>query len=76
MKIFAEYCEEQDYYLIAIKGNKRKSRNFYYKHIIDSVEFILDKERAYKVYGSQNLEFLVNYLKMRIEQVGMSLRKF
>ena len=74
MKIFAEYCEEQDYYLIATKGNKRKSRNFYYKHIINSVEFVLDKEKAYKVYGSQNKEFLIGYLQRRIEDVGFQLR--
>jgi hypothetical protein len=73
MKIFAESCEEQCYYL-ATKGNKRKSRNFYYKHIINSVEFVLDKEKAYKVYGSQNKEFLIGYLQKRIEDVGFQLR--
>jgi hypothetical protein len=36
-------------YMVAIKGNKRKSKTFYYMHVsFRGVEFVLDKEKAHR----------------------------
>ena len=64
-------------YMVATKGNKRKSKTFYYKHVIHSVEFVLDKERAFNCPTIEAAEFLANeYLGKRIGEVGFVLRKY
>ena len=64
-------------YIVAIKGNKRKSRIFYYMHVsFRGVEFVLDKEKAHK-NTKETAEFLANeYLRKRIGEVGFVLREF
>ena len=64
-------------YMVATKGNKRKSKNFYYMHIsFRGVEFVLDKEKAHR-NTKETAEFLANeYLKKRIGEVGFVLREF
>ena len=64
-------------YIVAIKGNKRKSRTFYYMHVsFRGVEFVLDKEKAHK-NTKETAEFLANeYLRKRIGEVGFVLREF
>ena len=64
-------------YIVAIKGNKRKSRTFYYMHVsFRGVEFVLDKEKAHR-NTKETAEFLANeYLRKRIGEVGFVLREF
>lgn len=76
MRMFPIYIGEGKY-MIATKGNKRKSKTFYYKHIINNVEFVLDKEGAYICYNKETAEFLANeYFGKRIGEVGFMLREF
>lgn len=65
-------------YVVAIRGNKRKSKIFYYRHIgYSGVEFVLDKEKAHNCPTIKNAEFLANkYLRKRIREVGFVLREF
>jgi hypothetical protein len=65
-------------YMVAIKGNKRKSKTFYYMHVsFRGVEFVLDKEKAHNCYTKETAEFLANeYLRKRIGEVGFVLREF
>ena len=65
-------------YIVAIKGNKRKSRTFYYMHVsFEGVEFVLDKEKAHRCSTKETAEFLANeYLRKRIGEVGFVLRDF
>ena len=64
-------------YMVATKGNKRKSRTFYYMNVsFRGVKFVLDKEKARK-NTKETAEFLANeYLRKRIEEVGFVLREF
>ena len=64
-------------YIVAIKGNKRKSKTFYYMHVsFRGVEFVLDKEKAHR-NTKETAEFLANeYLRKRIGEVGFVLREF
>ena len=64
-------------YIVAMKGNKRKSRTFYYMHVsFRGVEFVLDKEKAHS-NTKETAEFLANeYLRKRIGEVGFVLREF
>jgi hypothetical protein len=64
-------------YMVATKGNKRKSRTFYYMHVsFRGVEFVLDKEKAHN-NTKETAEFLANeYLRKRIGEVGFVLREF
>ena len=64
-------------YMVATKGNKRKSRTFYYMHVsFRGVEFVLDKEKAHNS-TKETAEFLANeYLRKRIGEVGFVLREF
>ena len=64
-------------YMVATKGNKRKSKTFYYMHVsFRGVEFVLDKEKAYR-NTKETAEFLANeYLRKRIGEVGFVLREF
>lgn len=64
-------------YMVAIKGNKRKSKTFYYMHVsFRGVEFVLDKEKAHR-NTKETAEFLANeYLRKRIGEVGFVLREF
>jgi prophage maintenance system killer protein len=65
-------------YMVAIKGNKRKSKTFYYMHVsFRGVEFVLDKEKAHNCYTKETAEFLANeYLRRRIRELGFVLREF
>jgi hypothetical protein len=65
-------------YIVAIKGNKRKSKNFYYRLVgYSGVEFVLDKEKAHKCHTRKEAEFLANeYLRKRIGELGFVLREF
>ena len=65
-------------YVVATKGNKRKSKTFYYMHIsFIGVEFVLDKEKAHNCSTKETAEFLANkYLRKRIEEEGFVLREF
>ncbi len=75
MRLFSVCMGEK--YMVATKGNKRKSKTFYYKHVINNVEFVLDKERAFTCYYKENAEFLANeYLGKRIRELGFVLREF
>ena len=64
-------------YMVATKGNKRKSKTFYYMHVsFRGVEFVLDKEKAHN-NTKETAEFLANeYLRKRIGEVGFVLREF
>ena len=64
-------------YMVATKGNKRKSKTFYYMHVsFRGVEFVLDKEKAHR-NTKETAEFLANeYLRKRIGEVGLVLRDF
>ena len=75
MRIFP-VCERGKH-MVATKGNKRKSRTFYYMHVsFRGVEFVLDKEKAHK-NTKETAEFLANeYLRKRIGEVGFVLREF
>ena len=63
--------------MVATKGNKRKSKTFYYMHVsFRGVEFVLDKEKAHN-NTKEAAEFLANeYLRKRIGEVGFVLREF
>ena len=65
-------------YMVAIKGNKRKSKTFYYMHVsFRGIEFVLDKEKAHNCHAIETAEFLANeYLRKRIGEVGFVLREF
>ena len=65
-------------YMVGVKGNKRKSRTFYYMHVsVRGVEFVLDKEKAHNSSTKETAEFLANeYLRKRIGEVGFVLREF
>jgi hypothetical protein len=61
--------------MVATKGNKRKSRNFYYRFVgYSGVEFIKKTKDAHSCPTKENAEFLVRYLQKRIEEVGFMLR--
>ena len=77
MRIFPYYCRDEKY-RVAVKWNKRKSKNFYYRLVgYSGVEFVLDKEKAHKCHTREEAEFLANeYLRKRIGEVGFVLRKF
>ena len=76
MRMFPYYCDEV--YKVAVKcGNKRKSRNFYYRFIgYSGVEFIKRAEYAHSCPSKKEAEFLIGYLQKRIEEVGFVLREF
>ena len=62
--------------MVATKGNKRKSKNFYYRHIgYSGVEFIKDPKIAHTCSSRENAEFLIEYLQRRIKEAGFLLRK-
>ena len=65
-------------YMVATKGNKRKSKTFYYMHVsFRGVEFVLDKEKAHNCHTIEDAEFLANkYLIRRIGDLGFVLREF
>ena len=43
--MFPYYCRDEKY-RVAVKWNKRKSKNFYYRLVgYSGVEFVLDKEK-------------------------------
>lgn len=65
-------------YMVAIKGNKRKSKTFYYMHVsFRGVEFVLDKEKAHNCHTVGDAEFLANkYLRKQIGELGFVLREF
>jgi hypothetical protein len=75
MKMFPYYCDEK--YMVAVKGgNKRKSKNFYYRHVCynHGVEFIKRPEYAHTSPSKKETEFLIRYLQKRIAEVGLTLR--
>lgn len=76
MKMFPVCMEGR--YMVATKGNKRKSKTFYYMHIsLRGAEFVLDREKAHKCPTKENAEFLANeYLVKRIGEVGFVLKEF
>jgi prophage maintenance system killer protein len=65
-------------YLVATKGNKRKSKTFYYMYVsFRGVEFVLDKEKAHNCHTREETEFLANeYLRKRIGELGFVLKEF
>jgi len=75
MRMFTVCIEEK--YMVATKGNKRKSKTLYYMHIsFRGVEFVLNKEDAHVCHNKETAEFLANeYLVKRIEEVGFVLRR-
>ena len=75
MKIFAICIGEK--YIVGVKGNKRKSKTFYYMHVsFRGVEFVLNKEKAHR-NTKETAEFLANeYLRKRIRELGFVLREF
>jgi hypothetical protein len=61
-------------HMVATKGNKRKSRNFYYRLVgYRGVEFTKRAEYAHTCPSKQEAEFLIKYLQKRIEEVGFIL---
>jgi hypothetical protein len=71
------YYYRDEKYMVATKGNKRKSKTFYYMHVsFRGAEFVLDKEKAHTCPSRKEAEFLIWYLQKRIEEVGFVLRKF
>ena len=73
MKAFTS-CQGEHYF-VTVRGNKRKSRNFYYKQVgYSGVEFIKKTEHAHTCPSKENAEFLIGYLQKQIEEVGFILR--
>ena len=74
MRLFAVCVEGK--HMVATKGNKRKSKNFYYRHVCynHGVEFIKRPEYAHTLSSKKEAEFLIRYLQKRIEEVGFTLR--
>lgn len=73
MKTFTSY--QGGHYFVTVKGNKRKSRNFYYRFVSYSgVEFINKVKDAHSCPSREDAEFLIEYLQKRIEEVGFILR--
>ena len=64
-------------HMVATKGNKRKSRNFYYRLVeYSGVEFVKNPKKAHDCFSKKEAEFLTGYLQKRIEEVGYVLRGF
>ena len=76
MRIFPYYCRDEKY-RVAVKWNKRTSKNFYYHHVdYNGVVFINKAKYAYTCPSRKEAEFLIGYLQKRIEEVGFVLRDF
>ena len=75
MRLFAVCVGEN--YMVAVKGgNKRTSKNFYYRHVgYSGVEFIKKTEDAHPSPSKEEAEFLVRYLEKRIKEVGFIFKK-
>ena len=75
MRLFV-VCEEGKH-IVATKGNKRKSKNFYYRHVgYSGVEFVKRPTIAAHTCVSENdAKILIIYLQRRIKEVGFVLRK-
>jgi hypothetical protein len=66
--MFPYYCRDEKY-RVAVKWNKRKSNNFYYRHIgYSGVEFVKDPKIAHTCDSKKSAEFLVTYLQRRIKE--------
>jgi hypothetical protein len=75
MRIFPYYCRDEKY-RVAVKWNKRTSKNFYYHHVdYNGVVFIKNPKDAHTCYSRKDAEFLVTYLQKRIKEVGFLLRR-
>jgi hypothetical protein len=76
MRMFPCYCDEK--YRVAVKcGNKKKSKNFYYKLVgYSGVEFIKKAKYAHSCPSKEEAEFLIRYLQKRIKEVGFVLKGF
>ena len=73
MKTFTSY--QDGHYFVTLKGNKRKSKNFYYRYVgYSGVEFIKRNKYAHTCPSKKEAEFLIKYLQKRIEEVGFILR--
>ena len=77
MRLFVVYGGEKYIYMVATKGNKRKSRNFYYRHVgFSGVEFVKrPKIAAHTCVSENDAKLLVTYLQRRIKEEGFLLRK-
>ena len=75
MRMFPYYCRDEKY-RVAVKWNKRKSKNFYYRHIgFSGVEFIKNPKIAHTCSSRENAESLIEYLQRRIKEAGFLLRE-
>ena len=64
-------------YMVATKGNKRKSKIFYYKMVgYSGVEFVKNIKSAHTCNTDGESKFIIVYLKKRIREVGFVLREF
>ena len=76
MRMFPYYCRDEKY-RVAVKWNKRKSKNFYYRMVgYSGVEFVKKTKDAHSCPSKEEAEFLIGYLQKRIEEVGFVLREF
>ena len=74
MRMFPYFYDGE--YRVAVKWNKRKSKNFYYRHVgYSGVEFIKKTEDAHLSPSKEEAEFLVRYLEKRIKEVGFIFKK-
>ena len=75
MRILVVSCN--GYYYVAVRGIKRKSKIFYYKHVgYRGVEFVLSRSVAHTAYTESEAEDLAGYLIGRIKEVGFVLKPY
>ena len=74
MRMFPCYCDGK-YRVAVICGNKRTSKNFYYRWVgYSGVEFVKKTEDAHSCPSREEAEFLIRYLQKRLEEVGFILK--